>query len=614
MVLAMAALLACPLPVRADLESEVEDGIGRWMAEAFIAQRGRLDQPPIEHWISDLGDTLLAHSRRAGLDYHFVALDSPEVNGFALPGGWVFVTAGLLETMETEDELAAVMAHELGHIANRDFQRIFLRTALWLGLTEVLRDNDRHDWVPVAQGAQLVETLSHSRRREREADAEGARIAWEAGYDPRAMASFLGDEPKWSYLQTIFATHPHPDHRTERLATLFAEFRAEDPEGALALARSLLERGRPTAAADALQDPLPARYESERQALLGRATVTAERREASPRGQRLPGEMRSRLVEATGALQAARESSQDVRDHAWKHLRRLWDDEEVERALVVAQAVDPEIANPGYLLTLAESVDILHRAVRGANLLARVLHMRAATSARVSALADRAGEIRAASDRMPELRTLARETIQQAQREAADEVDQSRAMERLAGDYRRSAREVAPLLMELALVGRGDPGGGLVFSRFLLIETRIQLLKDRVAQLDKASDDIAEQTWRAAIDGYRLQTNRAVLEADRADRTAIVRTLAQKTGAPPEALTVGRAEDGAAVGDRALEFLRGRMEDCDDRFGDDLRATYILMRIASLAVKEQFAPSAKGNTAGKGDEKVALRGAVGHPQ
>jgi predicted Zn-dependent protease len=225
-MLAMAALLACLPPVSADLEEEIEEGIGHWMAQAFIAQRGRLDQPPIEQWVSGLGNELLAHSPHRGLDYHFVVLDSPEVNGFALPGGWIFVTAGLLETMETEDELAAVMAHELGHIANRDFQRILLRTALWLGLTEVLRDNDRHDWVPVAQAGQLVETLSHSRTREAEADAEGARIAWTARYDPRAMSTFLGDEPRWSYLQTVFATHPHPDKRTRRLDEQFARLRA----------------------------------------------------------------------------------------------------------------------------------------------------------------------------------------------------------------------------------------------------------------------------------------------------------------------------------------------------------------------------------------------------
>ncbi|MGI5819396.1 MAG: M48 family metalloprotease [Armatimonadota bacterium] len=389
--LAMAALIACARPAAADVTTEIEKGIGRWMAQAFIAQRGRLDQPPIDDWITGLGRHLLEHTPRRSLEHRFIVLDSPEVNGFALPGGWVFVTAGLLETMNSEDELAAVMAHELGHVANRDFQRVLLRTALWLGLAEVLRSNDAGDWVPLVHGVQLVETLGHSRRREAQADATGARIAWGAGYDPRAMAAFLGDAPKWSYLQTVFSTHPHPARRSGRLDARFSELRAADPDGALALARSLIERGRGSAAAEVLADPLAPTHEDERAALLARLH---ERPAAPPEAHdriTLSPEQAAAVVKAVSASRQARVDSKEAREAAWQRLRRLWDDRQVQQGLVVAQAVDPEPGNPGYLLLVAQSVNLLHRSMRGGNLVGRTLQMREEAARELEALGGRAG-------------------------------------------------------------------------------------------------------------------------------------------------------------------------------------------------------------------------------
>ncbi|MGC9316899.1 MAG: M48 family metalloprotease, partial [Armatimonadota bacterium] len=232
-MMAAAILLACTLPAFGDLE----DAIGRVMAEAFIAQRGRMSQPVIDEWLNAVGDDLLEHCPRHDLHYRFIVLDSPEANGFALPGGWIFVTAGLLETLQSEDELAAVLGHELAHLVDRDFQRHVKRAALFYGIAELLRGNHRGDWVPLLQGVQLVNTLRHSRRQEAQADHVGATIAWRAGYDAGAMDSFLGGEPAWSYLETVFATHPHPAKRAERIHRHLAELRADDPRGAIAIAR-----------------------------------------------------------------------------------------------------------------------------------------------------------------------------------------------------------------------------------------------------------------------------------------------------------------------------------------------------------------------------------------
>lgn len=597
-MLAMAALIAGASPVMAGLETEVEEGIGQWIAQAFIAQRGRLDQPPIDEWITGLGRDLLEHSPRRGFDYRFIVLDSPESNGFALPGGWVFVTAGLLESMHSEDELAAVIAHELGHLANRDFQRVALRTALWLGLAQVLRNNDRDDWVPLVQGAQLVETLHHSREREGEADATGARIAWDAGYDPRAMAAFLGDEPKWSYLQTVFSTHPHPNRRCNWLDRRFAQFLTEDPEGALRLARSLIGRGRCETAAQVLHEPMPPPHEHERAALL--ELIDGRRAPARPGdGVGLTPERVSGTAAVVSSMAQAHAGAQEPRDLAWRRLRRLWRDEQIERALILAQAVDPELNEPGYLLLVAQSVNLLHRALRGANLTARTLDMRASTLEGLRALGSRVTAARVEGDRLCALSALADDLSAEAEALAERGPAETRELARIAAKYHECARLAAPVLSELALAGEGDPAGRLVFSRFLLIEAQVKLLEDRLARLESAGDLIAGQAWDDAVQSYRLRLNLAALEADKHTRALILETLARRAGTDAESLQAAWAE-GTMPADRALEMLSERMRPRDGPFGDDLRATQIIMRIAFVDVKEQVESFAKGKPATEG--------------
>jgi len=195
-------------PALANVESEIEEGLGRVLAEALCKQRGVLKQPLVQEWVQDIGSRVVAHSPRQDLHYHFIVLDSPEANAFALPGGYIFVTAGLLESLSCDDELAAIMAHEAAHLANRDFQRVLKHQLMFIALAAILRHNDQPGLVNLTEVVQIVNTLRHSRRREAQADSVGVRLATEAGYDARALTCFLSriGEGKWSDLATVFST------------------------------------------------------------------------------------------------------------------------------------------------------------------------------------------------------------------------------------------------------------------------------------------------------------------------------------------------------------------------------------------------------------------------
>ena len=582
----MAFMLAIASPPCFSLDTEIEKGIGRWMAQAFIAQRGRLDQPPIADWVRDLGEELAAHTPRQNLRYHFVVLDSPEVNGFALPGGWVFVTAGLLETMNSEDELAAVLSHELAHLANRDFQQVVMRNAIYLGIAHLLRGSDTGDWIPVVHAVQLVDGLRDSRRREARADHVGSTIAWRAGYDPRAMASFLGTGTNWSYLQEIFATHPHPSKRVQWIEERFEHLRRDDPGGLADLAESMIERGRYAAASRLLEKPLPEAWEDRRESLLLRAEAARIPLVAPADASGLPAETAAALQESLSALTEGRQDAEEKEALAWRRVRRTFDDEQIRRGMVYAQAIDPQLSDPGYLALLAQTVHLMHRASRGANLTARILRTGSTNANTVHSLGESLTGARADPREMPLLQATAVEVEGLARELGERSLAETGLLARMAGEYHESGRIVALLLGELALYGEGYPLGRLVFSRFMIIQTQVRMLGLKLDRLDAETESIAAARWRDAILARRLQLNVVGLQVGSAGRQALLDTLARRIGVTAEELQAA-AEEPAGLGDAALQLLHEHVTPDDARFGSDLRAMQIIMRISLNETQEQ---------------------------
>ncbi len=210
------------------LISEAQEiAIGREADPEIRASMGEYDDPELQEYVASLGQELAAKSERAHLEWHFAVLDDPLVNAFALPGGYVYITRGILAHFNSEAELAAVLGHEIGHVVARHGANQMSKQQLaGIGLAVgsiALDPGNRTGLADLAgQGMQLA-FLKFGRDDERQADNLGLRYIDRVGYDPRPMANVfqtLGRVssaagapagPNW------FSTHPAPENRIELL-------------------------------------------------------------------------------------------------------------------------------------------------------------------------------------------------------------------------------------------------------------------------------------------------------------------------------------------------------------------------------------------------------------
>lgn len=230
-------------------EEEVE--IGQNVDNEIIAQYGIYDEPVISNYVDSLSQAVLAnsHMRRESTDekfreteFYFKVLDSPVVNAFALPGGYVYFTRGLMTHLNNEAQLAVVIGHEIGHVAARHAsQRAFNQQVGQLAVIggavlgqEVLGLPGQSILNLSSQAAQLL-FLSYSRDAERESDQLGVEYAAMTGFQASEGSEFFTSlkrisEQSGQSIPTMLSTHPDPGEREERIPKLAEKWEEEGYE------------------------------------------------------------------------------------------------------------------------------------------------------------------------------------------------------------------------------------------------------------------------------------------------------------------------------------------------------------------------------------------------
>ena len=207
----MAALAACTQSAATgrstfgSIQSDVAQG-AQAHPQVLAAFGGEYTEGGVQTYVRGLGAKLAEHSEFKNINYRWTVLNSPIVNALALPGGFIYVTRGLMALAANEAELAGVMGHELGHVtarhtAERQTQSIFAQLGL-LALGIATGSNDLVNLASVGAQAYLQ---SYSRDQESEADTLGVRYMAESGWDPQAMATFLASLREWSQLEAQMA-------------------------------------------------------------------------------------------------------------------------------------------------------------------------------------------------------------------------------------------------------------------------------------------------------------------------------------------------------------------------------------------------------------------------
>ena len=215
----------------AGITAEQEVALGLQAAPQMVQQFGGLDPSPEAQALVDrVGERLVSRTAAAQSPYRFEfhLLDDPEtINAFALPGGQVAITEGLVRRLESEGQLAGVLGHEIGHVIARHGAEHIAKQQLTEGLTgaAVLATYDPNN--PASRGSaavaamigQLV-TMRFGRQDELESDQLGVRFAAEAGYDPRSMIGLmkiLAQSSEGGRPPEFFSTHPNPENRIARI-------------------------------------------------------------------------------------------------------------------------------------------------------------------------------------------------------------------------------------------------------------------------------------------------------------------------------------------------------------------------------------------------------------
>lgn len=222
-VILLALILTLPSAGSGDFQKDVERTIGKEVAAEIESTYGVVDDPLLTGWVNRLGQRLASVSGRTDIKYQFKVLDDDEVNAVAAPGGFIYVNRGTLNFVKSEDELAAVMGHEVGHVAGRHSMKQInaqLLGSLVLAGFQALHANTLSTIGGMAGGLAM---LKFGRDEENDADRRGLRNAVATGYSGDAMLDFFRrldatEKEHPSKLEIYFLNHPPTPERIRRIS------------------------------------------------------------------------------------------------------------------------------------------------------------------------------------------------------------------------------------------------------------------------------------------------------------------------------------------------------------------------------------------------------------
>ena len=216
--------------------------MGEQTAREVASQLPIVEDPYITSYINELGDTIASHTSRSDLAWHFYIVNSHQVNAFALPGGYIYVNRGLIESADRVDELAGVLGHEIGHVIQRHSvkqmqqqQKIGVVASLACTLTNIC-DNGLGQAAINIGGSAVISR--YSRKDELEADSEAVENVLHVNIDPEgipALFEVLMEQRKTqpSKVAGWFSTHPLEESRIQQARRLIATKGADHVSGLL---------------------------------------------------------------------------------------------------------------------------------------------------------------------------------------------------------------------------------------------------------------------------------------------------------------------------------------------------------------------------------------------
>lgn len=221
------------------ISEEKEEAIGRRVHREILNRFGYYNDQALQAYVTQVGQRVLKPAESSPFKFQFTVVDDPLVNAFAVPGGFVYVTRGILAELNNEAELATVLAHEIAHVTSHHSAQQMTRALgaqiVTLGLAVLSPGGREHaaGWAALSNEISTQILLGYGREAELEADEKGLRWALKAGYDPGGLMSFMRTLQIRNRLTGVGyhafrATHPDTLERIDRARVMIGILTPED--------------------------------------------------------------------------------------------------------------------------------------------------------------------------------------------------------------------------------------------------------------------------------------------------------------------------------------------------------------------------------------------------